>query len=205
MADGAEILGGSGVLTNLQFFGETTHVSLTGAVGQFDSLGFECDEVRRGENMATTMLIAPDIPENFTIVSAKVVLRHYPIKYYNETTTGWGYARKLKLYEMSGDGLYEDYNVFSGVILTDKGYSEITGAFGIDGFTPSQPSDTQQLLDTTVSIDVSDYISNSTMLVIKSSDTIEAYTGNTNTDFTNCAKKTGMVSAALNIVGYLKK
>lgn len=208
LADGAEIIGGSGVLTNLQFVGRTTHVSLSGNVtGQYDSLGFECDEVGSGTNTATVMVIAPYIPEDFTIVSANIVLKHYPIKYYNESTTGWGYARKLKLYEATGDGLYEDYDVYTGVILTEKNYTEIQGAFGNDGFTPSVPSTSQQFLDTATSIDISDYIStsNSKILAIKSSDTIEAYTGNTKTDFTNCAKKTGMVSAVLNVIGYLKR
>lgn len=76
--------------------------------------------------------------------------------------------------------------------------------FGVNGFTPSIPNDGNQVVDTMESIDISDYVSSSRILVIKSSETIEAYTGNTSTDFLNCAKKTGMVSAALNVIGYLK-
>jgi len=205
MADGASIIGGNGVLCNMQFFGKTSHTrAMYGIVGGYDSLGMECDEINSGTTMATPMIISPKFPDNFTIISAKVTLRHYPIKWYSDGSTGWGYARKLKLYQGISSEMYEDYNVYSGVILRDKAYSEITNAFGSNGWTPSTPTNSSQVLETKESIDVSNYLSNTEYLVVESADTVPTYTGNTAVDFKNCAQKTGMVSATLDVIGYLK-
>ena len=207
LKDGAEIIGGNGVLTNLQFNGSTVHAKTMSSsqAGNFDTLGFENDEIGTGENIATKMVIFPKIPVNFIIISAKITLRHFPLKLYaNNGNFGWGYARKLKLYEGSSN-IYGDYDIYEGVYVDESSDSEIYDAFGSNGFTPSIPSNVSQKIDSATSIDISDYITDTGYLIIKSADTTPTYTGDTETDFKNCAYKTGMVSATLDILGYLKR
>ncbi len=194
-----------GVLANLKFNGTVSHVKgfFPKPVGNFDALGFECAEADVGENQATYMEIHPIIPNNFRILSAQLLVEHYPIKVWYNNSTYWGYARNLRLYEGSKTNMYENYSAIEGVFRREKQLTEIPGALGSNGFNPSVPNNNSQILENVLSIELKDYILNDEYFVIKSADAAPSYTGQ-DSDFYNCAIRTGMVSATLNIIGYLK-
>ena len=194
-----------GVLANLKFNGTVSHVQgfFSKPVGNFDALGFECAEADVGENQATYMEIHPIIPNNFRILSAQLLVEHYPIKVWYNNSTYWGYARNLRLYEGSKTNMYENYDAFNGIYRREKPMEEIPNALGSNGFNPSVPTSSSQILESVLSIELKDYILNDEYFVIKSADAAPTYTGQ-DSDFYNCAIRTGMVSATLNIIGYLK-
>ena len=193
-----------GVLANLKFNGTVSHgiAYYPKPVGNFDALGFECAEADVGENQATYMEIHPIIPNNFRILSAQLLVEHYPVKVWWQSGTDWGYARNLRLYEGTKTNMYEDYSAVEGVFRREKQLTEIPGALGSNGFNPSVPNNDSQILENVLSIELKDY----KYLVVKSGDAAPPYIGDEETDinFYNCAVRTGMVSATLNIIGYLK-
>ena len=194
-----------GVLANLKFNGTVSHVQgfFPKPVGNFDALGFECAEADVGENQVTYMEIHPIIPNNFRILSAQLLVEHYPIKVWYNNNTYWGYARNLRLYKGSKANMYENYDAFNGIYRREKTMQEIPNALGSNGFNPSVPTSSSQILETVLSIELKDYILNDEYFVIKSANAAPSYTGQ-DSDFYNCAIGTGMVSATLNIIGYLK-
>lgn len=198
----------AGILTNLKFNGTVSHVRGFGSnlVGNFDALGFECAFLDIGENQATYMEIYPIVPNNFTILSAQLLVEHYPVKVWWKSGTDWGYARNLRLYEGTKTNMYEDYSDTEGVFRREKQLTEIPGALGSNGFNPSVPNDNSQILENVLSIELKDYILDNKYLVVKSGDAAPPFIGDeeTDIDFYNCAVRTGMVSATLNIIGYLK-
>lgn len=196
-----------GVLTNLKFNGTVSHTQgfYSKPVGNFDSLGFECLEADVGENQTTYMEIHPFIPNNFVIVSAQLFVEHYPIKVWYDGNTYWGYARNLRLYQGNKTSMYENYSAFEGIFRREKNPTEIQNAFGTNGFNPSEPNDNSQILESVLSFELKDYILNDKYFVVKSGNQPPTYIGDEDyTDFYNCAIRTGMVSATLNIIGYLK-
>lgn len=211
LADGASLVGGEGLITNLQFYGKVTHVyGAMNTEGYYDALGFEVDELTAGACVATSCTISADLPKNFTVVSAYVTIKHYPTKFYFNNNHGWGYSRKLKLYQRSSSSMYREYNIFGGALIPSNYGIEVPNAFGKENFTPSIPNDTSQKVDIVTSIDLTEYLSSETNyqsdFIIRSSDTPPAYTGNQSTgiDYINCGYKTGMVMAVLNVYGYLR-
>lgn len=211
LADGASLVGGEGLITNLQFYGKVTHVyGAMNTEGYYDALGFEVDELTAGACVATSCTISADLPKNFTVVSAYVTIKHYPTKFYFNNNHGWGYSRKLKLYQRSSSSMYREYNIFGGALIPSNYGIEVPNAFGEENFTPSIPNDTSQKVDIVTSIDLTEYLSSETNyqsdFIIRSSDTPPAYTGDQSTgiDYVNCGYKTGMVMAVLNVYGYLR-
>lgn len=211
LADGASLVGGEGLITNLQFYGKVTHVyGAMNTEGYYDALGFEVDELTAGACVATSCTISADLPKNFTVVSAYVTIKHYPTKFYFNNNHGWGYSRNLKLYQRSSSSMYREYNIFGGALIPSNYGIEVSNAFGEESFTPSIPNDTSQKVDIVTSIDLTEYLSSETNyqsdFIIRSSDTPPAYTGDQSTgvDYVNCGYKTGMVMAVLNVYGYLR-
>lgn len=197
----------AGILTNLKFNGTVSHSVgfYPKPIGNFDSLGFECAEPK-GENQTTYMEIHPVVPNNFQVVSAQLLVEHYPIKVWWNDGEYWGYARNLRLYEGSKTNMYEDYSAYEGVFRKEKTVAEIPGGIGANGFNPSVPTDNSQILESVLSIDLADYITDNKYLVVKSGNNPPTFIGDEKTgrDFYNCAIRTGIVSATLNVVGYLK-
>ena len=195
----------SGILTNLKFNGTVSHgrAYFPKPVGNFDALGFECSEFDVGANQTTYMEIHPIIPDNFQVVSAQLLVEHYPVKVWYNGGTYWGYARNLRLYEGVKTSMYEDYSASEGVFMREKTVAEISGGIGANGFNPSVPTNNSQILESVLSIELADYITDNKYFVVKSGNNPPTYTGQ-DSDYYNCAIRTGMVSATLNIVGYLK-
>ena len=203
MADGASLVGGKGLLSNLQFVGNANDLLANGVKrGNYALLGFVTDYMEAYRN---EIEIDIDIPEDFTIEKAYITLRHYPLNVkYDAQDKGWGYARKLKLYYTNSTDKYLEYNVSGSSFPSQGSGIEISNAFGSDGYTPDVPSSTNHKITTATSIDIKEYIKGSqTILYLRSDEVIP-----TSSDFeelnTECALKSGMVSAVLNIFGYLK-
>lgn len=195
----------AGILTNLKFNGTVSHSVgyYPKPIGNFDALGFECSDFDVGANQTTYMEIHPVIPNNFQVVSAQMLVEHYPVKVWYNNGTAWGYARNLRLYEGSKTSMYEDYSAYEGIFRREKSVTEILDALGSNGFNPSVPTNNSQILESVLSIELADYITDNKYFVVKSGNNPPTYTGQ-DSDYYNCAIRTGMVSATLNIVGYLK-
>ncbi len=210
LENGTKIIGSDGLISNLQFGGVVSHNSYKRTnEGAYDTLGFEVEEVVYGENRPTLLIISPVIPKGFTIVSAIVNLRHYPLKILGlgAQHMGWGYCRNLKLYYRTNARIYGEYGMYEGIIPNVNCGTEIQNAFGGESYTPSVPTNSLQKMDVVSSVDVSEYFSedNDVEFIIKSTDIIDGYTGDTDIDYLACALKTGMVQATLDIIGYFKE
>lgn len=211
MKDGATLVGGKGLLSNLQFVGNGAHSpddNLDTTFGSFERLGFEVDSMN-GLCVRNYILITADIPNNFTVAKAYITLSHYPIFFKN-----WGYARKLKLYRRTvSDGMYQKVSLFgdSGGFTEIDG-TEIENAFGKDGFNPKKADNENQFFEQIQSIDLTNelkvYDNNSKIeFIVKTDDERPAFvdTGGWADDGTyeRCANKSGLVMATLNVFGYL--
>ena len=203
--DGSIILAKDGVLTNLQFYGSTCHVSSmqSSQAGIFDTLGFEYDENGTGANTATQMLLFPKIPKTFKITKATLTIRHYTLNLWGpEGLYGFGYARNLKLYRGS-NLMYRDYDIYERVYGLERTTElELIDVLGNNGYTPSIIGDGETDADEITTVDISKYISNDSFLVLKSINTIETSEDN-DTNFKNCALETGLVAMILDVWGYL--
>lgn len=203
--DGSIILAKDGVLTNLQFYGSTCHVSSmqSSQAGIFDTLGFEYDENGTGANTATQMLLFPKIPKTFKITKATLTIRHYTLNLWGpEGLYGFGYARNLKLYRGS-NLMYRDYDIYERVYGLERTTElELIDVLGDNGYTPSIIGDGETDADEYTTVDISNYISNDSFLVLKSINTIETSEDN-DTNFKNCALETGLVAMILDVWGYL--
>lgn len=147
LGTGATIIGDDGLKNTYPFF-------KTGNVGFMWNLS---DNTTIKENIFVDIII----PDNFVISKAIVKMIHSPC-YWSVTNpnTGvasytWGYCKNIKLYKCT--------NINSRLVCADFGggvwdnddlsnYSEITSAFGTDGFTASIPSNTSydaEIVDST--------------------------------------------------------
>lgn len=198
--DGKELIGDNGVLTNIHILGKAVHSNLLiNNYGDFSLLGFEYDENNEDKSIANCIIIYPILPENFTILSAIIILKHYPIK----IAENWGYARKLKLYKRDTTNNYNNYDISKGIILEELEDQEIESGLGEDGYTPSIPTEETHILEEITSIDISNEIKNNIAFIIKSADTKPEATEMEESDKENCLLKSGMVLATLDIKGYL--
>ena len=121
LADGSEILGGRGLLTNLQFFGKGD--SYNNDVDGFAYVGFQTQEME-SKNVKTGLAFNFYIPENFTIEKATMHLTYVPLKVNN---TDLGSIKNVKLYKQNVDGnSYFAVYLNSSIINNISSYSEDT-------------------------------------------------------------------------------
>ena len=198
LPSGGKVIGGDGILTNLQFV----------SIGKFEGyglLGFNYnafdDTYFYGD-----ISIDVDIPDNFTIIQAYLTLYHTPAtwSYYNSSTSEnidiQGYARNLKLYETLSDNQnYGFYMTFGGdyaIDLSSGFLTEITNAFGDSSYTPNSSDSTG--IEVKKTIDIKDYLTKGSThkLVVRTSDSIPIE------EMTACSK-TGMARTVINIIGYM--
>lgn len=145
---GNKVITDTGVFTNLQFtskdFSRCGHIYMA-MLEEFRKLPIE---------------ISVMIPNNFTITEAKVILYHSPIRWINNypAASGWGYARNLKLYKDSAANYYPIAYVNGPQLPPTTNSTEIVGAFGANGYTPSVPNDTNHALETATSIDIKSHL-----------------------------------------------
>jgi hypothetical protein len=214
LSNGAKLIGGNGVLSNLKFSGIESGSEATGAKiysGDYGLLGF-AGVLYDGPNAKTRIVFDAYIPTNFTVLEAKITINHFPMQVFNSSggVAGWGYSRAIKAYKINSSNIYRDYTPYSSYKDTEtEYYSEISGAFGASGYTPSVPNASVHNLETTISSDISSQLSPGlNRLKVESSEATPTSTwidGEANdTTVLNCALRSGMVSATLNVVGYMK-
>ncbi len=198
MADGTEIIGGKGILTNLQF---------KGGYGQFEEIGFQTvpDMLK---NTKLNMKINIYIPNNFAIEKATIKLYHAPILYDNSF---WGYCRNLKLFK--GNDILSYYKKsYIGEEYKEEDnitYNEISNAFGKNGFTAKTPTTSSHSAEIIESIDISNNLSaGNNLLKIETSLAPPTWITQTESDYfineKKCAPYTGLILAIADIIGFMK-
>lgn len=199
LPSGGKVIGGDGILTNLQY----------SSVGQFEGftqLGFGADYLNGNVQFYNKdICIDVDIPSNFKVVSAYLTLYHTPAlwNYWNDTSGSvdvWGYPRNLKLYKASADSQNYSFKMSMGgdysTSLGSISLSEISNAFGSTTYTPTNTSGSSVVVKK--SIDIKDYLTSGSThkLIVRSSDSVPSDEG------TAC-NKTGIARAVVNIIGYM--
>ena len=190
-----KVIGSLGIITNLQY-------STIGKFANFDILGFESPDYGatwRNKDLSLDVYI----PANFTVLEAKVSIFHTPADHwYMPVSTyveQWGYARNVKLYKSTNTenykfvlGYYSEYTLETA----NLNLTEISNAFGVNGFTAANTSGSQ--LETATSIDIKDHlVSGNNKLVLRS-------TSATPTTTADGLAKSGVAIALINIIGFKK-
>ena len=202
--DGSEIIGGKGLLTNLSFTGNG--LIKTASLGTFYQVGY-CRNNLNSTNYKSRIDIDAYIPDNFIIEKAVVVISHFGLDvYYNGKSYGKGYSRNLNVFTSDMDNRILTYNMGSEYQDTDSGnLQKITGA--MDNWTPDISNNK---VDINVTNDIKNSLKNGlNRITIQSDGNIPNYNINENSDYMqqgmiDYIKQTGMVSATLQIIGYMK-
>lgn len=198
--DGSKVIGGDGLLTNLQF----------SSGDELKFLGFEpYDTIGLSSgNSYNNIVINAEIPDNFTIVSAIITLIHSPVNYLDgmasSSTYYWGYARKVKAYKTIGlENFYKCAVLFSSLYQEGGGtLQEISGSFGSNGFTANSASDSSHSTQVVYSSDIKDALTAGwNRIVLQSADTMP-YNSDFEQNAVLCSQKTGSAIAILNVFGY---
>ena len=190
LGTGGKVIGGDGLLCNLIYNAYTRGRMITGT-GDYLPLG----RLGGGDTLdkqRNELVFSFDLPDGFTISSAKIHLFHVPIVW---TGIATGYSRVLKLYKGSSlSNLKITYDVNYGSIYTSGAtMTEVSGALGTNGFTGSSTAMTSY-----TSIELKNQISTTgtNYFVIKDSDS-NVYSSNA-----DIFGRTGGVFAYLEILGY---
>lgn len=201
LGNNAKVLGGEGMMTNLSF--ENLNWS---------ELGYKTDNFS-GTNRYQYIELPIYIPNNFTIVEAKVTLEHIPVKWQGTGISIWGNARNIKIYKDSETSdFYKEYPIFATEdTSSDDIYSnEITGAFGNNGFTSSTPTNDSHKKEIITSENIANFLeTGSTKLQIRTGNSLPAYNPDlTDSDLalpiqTNVLNQTGMAKVVINISGFM--
>lgn len=202
MATGTKVVGGDGLLTNIQ------------DESDWEWLGFVSNESIAGENSTKSKLkVQTYIPDNFVATQAKITLIHAPIHYegeaYDVTTEDfkaydfWGYSRNIRLYQNTD----ADYSVMASSFsdydeVDNSSYSEITNAFGANGFTAEIPTNDNYKTQTITSIDFANLLNKGfNEFVLESADEPPTQTGDLVER--DVYSKTGRAFAVISIIGYM--
>ncbi len=199
MADGTSIIGGNGLMTNLQFIGKMLNFNQNNLFGQY----WLWNPSTSGFTFASDFIvIEANIPDNFTIVDAKIKLAEHPV-YWN-TYSKYGYVKELGLYQLDSTS-----QISSAYQTTENIYENITtrlsncwGTNKTTTWTPSTPSNSNYSAQTVKSIDLKNYLSNdsNSTFVIKS---VHSETYNSSTESQIAAQNTCFLTAVLNVYGFM--
>lgn len=200
--DGSEIVGGKGLLSNLQFSSDGN--SLVSKVGSYNRIGFSNDDMYQ-RNVKESLFIDVFIPENFTIVSAYLTLSIFPLRILNNgQEQGYGFAKKIKLYKSDMFGnMYADWNVGSGFrVETNENYIELKNALTDGSYTPDL---NKKELQTIKSIDIGKNLNlGNSRLKIETANSTPPYNQDYIQNQMNCDFESCFASAKLNVIGYIK-
>ncbi len=186
--DGNKVIGGDGMLSNMQFFA-------SGMVG-YD---FNWTGANTGKNIRVGIYLVAFIPENFKVTSATLSLYSSPITYggMNEGDSNIiGYSSNVKVYKTNNIPKIAYVGGTAGIasieIPQSKPNNEIIKAFGNNGVTFSSSKNTAISGDFSTSLE----IGNNILLLAD-------YIGTPGTSYNNGCKRTGFIYAFLNVIGYL--
>lgn len=203
LGSGGKVIGGDGLLTNLQF-------NSVGIINGWSPLGFNIDDT---ENVLyQDLCVDYNIPNNFTISSAYLTLYTSKVmsSYMNtstyQTIETTGTPKQLKLYKGILDSTYSVFwaNGTSYFFRDNLSLgSEISNAFGSSTYTPSISS-VGDVVDVT-SIDLKNQLSTSdgnNQLIVRTS-VAKPSNFSTTANRQSVAQNTGMARMVLNIIGYM--
>ena len=200
LPDGGRVIGGDGLLTNLQY-------TSVGSVSGWNLLGYGVGYGYGGSATFyyNSVIIDCFIPENFTIIEAYLTLDTMPVKTWNTNNVQIvGKPRNLKLYKNTnvGGSFTYAYGVGSDYWY-ENGYmnlSEVTNAFGSNTYTPSSTTPGIINSKTTDNLEPLDVLKTGerNQLVIRTSEGLPG-----SGDVTSAVTLTGLGKAVLNIIGYM--
>lgn len=197
MDDGNKIIGGDGMMTNLQY-------SSVGQYQGYSLLGFCVDFVGENYNiMYSDTAIDIYIPDNFTIKSAYLTIQHTPVVWsgydtlLNKDYECNGYSREIKLYKGKQNFKFSiGYGSECNTEMESYNLYEIQNAFGEKTYTPQNTSGTSIEIRNT--IDIKNFVDKgNTKLILRT-------TNNIPSNLEEAASQTGMARAIINIFGYYK-
>lgn len=192
LEDGSIVVGGSGMLTTKMIDANIKSQQFVGG-NVLLPMGFSYT----GSGCVKDCLeFAFEVPEDFTILNAYIILDHIPVSYYNAgTPITTGYSRNLKLYKSSSK-LSTKITVDNGYAMfgyDSAGFSEVPNAFGNSGFTGSSSNGTSKK-----TIDIISYIDKGFNLLKIESD------ASAPSNYSDCYAMSGACKATLYINGYTK-
>lgn len=202
LANGGKVIGGDGLLSNLQF-------NSVGIIDGWSPLGFNIDD--RNNVLYQDLYVDYNIPSNFTITSAtltlytsKVMSSYMDGNYQTIETTGT--PQQLKLYQGTLNKTRQIFwaNGTSYFYRNDLSLgSEISNAFGSSSYTPSISSVGDVVVKDTIDLtNILSTTSGNNQLVVRTNVTKPSnYTTVANRQ--TVAEKTGMARLVLNIIGYM--
>lgn len=159
LSNGAKVVGENGLMNTYIFTNDDA----------FATCGYEGDDYYGA--VATTVhrkgiRLIFNIPEGLNITSAKLILFHAPVMWSwmdteSNSYSGWGYCRGLKAYKATN---VNSRQYMAGYLseyyeTNDTTYTEITGALGTSGWTPTAPSNTSYNTEKKISADIKSSLS----------------------------------------------
>ena len=199
MSDGSKVIGGDGLLTNLQFVSSN----------ELEFLGFRpYDNLSDGnKNYYYNIIINAEIPSNFKVVSAIITLIHSPVNWLDgmapTDTYYWGISTKIKAYKVSDlTDFYKQAVLMSEMYAEEEGLSVIQDSFGTNGFTAQTATDDNHVTQTVYSSDIKSSLSAGWNRIVLQSDDTMPFDSDFEKNAVACSKKTGSAIAILNVIGY---
>lgn len=196
LQNGNVVVGGNGLLTNLQFVSQKEY-------NGYGLMGFNYDTWNAGYSiMKTAVDICFNIPENFTVTAAYATIMHTPISWMDTSgNTVNGYSRNIKLYKTSSPQASKMYMAYASGMAEEPDEmsgTEIANAFGSDGYTASNTSGNS--VQSVRSIDIKSHIVKGlNTLFLKTTGT----TSSTSTNSTDMCSKTGLGRLIIDVYGYM--
>lgn len=191
LPDGGKVVGGDGLLTNLQY-------SSTGPINGWGPIGFTLDDLNN--TLYSDLVVDYFIPENFVIIEAYLSLYTTRVMSYYGSTSTTGTPKQLKLYNGNDGYTYKIFwapntEYFYREDLTTS--NEILNAFHSSSYTPQIGNIGD--VDEKVSIDLKEQIRNTFgnhQLIVRTSVSKPAAYSQ------GMAENTGLGRVVLNILGY---
>lgn len=214
LEDGNKVIGGKGILTNMQFIGKayssSRQNSLTDPTGGFFlGLGIydQINSSNKWQYYKSYHCAQVYIPKGFTVEKAYITVMHEPITYsgYNSSSSavsGTGYVRQLKAYDITGSFggsavlMPSEYTFSSSPTLNST--TEITNAFGSSSYTFSSDEN-----ETITSSNISSIFSEEGNYSIAIATALSIPSATSTRDMTKYGPYNGFVTMFVNIIGYM--
>lgn len=208
LQDGNKVIGGKGILTNMQFMGKAYGMSMQNTLvdpaGGF-FLGFNGEQVSASSVTYFRSYHCAQIyiPKGFSVEKAYITVIHEPITYDDtQGTSGVGYVRNLKAYDITnsfgGNAILTNYEYYFGGSPTLDSTTEISSAFGTNGRTFSNTD-----VETISSGDISNVFDREGNYSIAIASARNIPSSSSSKLISRFGPYTGFVTMFVNIIGYM--
>jgi len=194
MADGTSIVGGNGLMTNLQF----------SSIGDqyWKTLGIQAPNYDSWK--ATGLFIDYSIPNNFTVVKAFITIIVKPV--YWDNAGRWGYTREIGVFKQDDNPyIILDYNGdFDASYLPMSQLTKIFDNKVNDEWTPTAPTDSSHNIQIKKTDDLDNYYfspGSTGQFVIKTTNVPSTF--DYNTFLRTGAERTAIGDAYLTVLGFM--